>query len=230
MEFNRLHKDGILDAKWYNIYGPYRQSGFIRNIKYSYKYGTDLEEYFYFGRILAAAKFVNSDNPQTGIKNISEVPTERKRLYNFWFDIYEIIITDTDFLDCELVVEYQVSTHILCSNPAKYNSKTKKYSWKKENKRFKRLSLELPEDINQLPFVFVRIKKLGTNIFSSDSFIGYLKFDAKNLLTQKDVKPTWNRLRKCETKIENTEDPDNYLGILAKLIILLIFSQRNFLL
>lgn len=213
MEFNRLQKDGMLDAKWYNLYGPYRQSGFIRKLKYSYKYGTDLEEYFYFGRVLAGAKFVSSDNPQTGIKNVSDIPTERKRPYNFWLDIYELMVTDNDFLDCELVVEYQVSTQVICSNPAIYNSRTKKYMWKKEDRRFKRLTIELPEDINQLPYTFLRIKKVGTSIFSSDVYIGYLKFDTKSLLTQKDVKPTWNKLRKCETKIENTDDAENYLGI-----------------
>lgn len=212
MEFNRLQKDGMLDAKWYNLYGPYRQSGLIRKIKYAYKYGTDLEEYFYFGRVLAGAKFASSDNPQTGIKNVSEIPTERKKMFNFWLDIYELMITDTSFQDCELVVEYQVSTQIICSAPAVYSQKSKKYTWKKEDRRFKRLSLELPEDINQLPFVYVRIKKLGTSIFSSDLYIGYLKFDTKNLITQKEVKPTWNKLRKCETKIDSTDDVDNFLG------------------
>lgn len=212
MEFNRLQKDGMLDAKWYNLYGPYRQSGFIRNIKYAYKYGTDLEEYFYFGRVLAGAKFATSENPQTGIKNVSEIPNERIRNYNFWLDIYELMIIDSSFLDCELLVEYQVSTHVISSSPAIYSNKTKKYSWKKEDRRFKRLSLSLPEDVNQLPYVFVRIKKKGTSIFSSDLYIGYLKFDTKNLITQKEVKPTWNKLRKCETKIDNTDDVDNYLG------------------
>jgi len=212
MEFNRLQKDGMLDPKWYNLYGPYRQSGFIRKIKYAYKYGTDLEEYFYFGRVLAAAKFASSDNPQSGIKNVSELPTERKKMYNFWLDIYELIITDSSFQDCELVAEYQASTQIIISAPAVYSQKSKKYTWKKEDRRFKRLSLELPEDINQLPFVLVRIKKIGTSIFSSDVYIGYLKFDTKNLITQKEVKPTWNKLRKCETKIDNTDDVENYLG------------------
>jgi hypothetical protein len=212
MAFSRLEKDGMLDAKWYPIYGPARTSGFIRKLKYSYKYGTDIEEYLYFGRVLAAAKFGPSENPSFGLKSVSEAPTERIKEYNFWFDIYEFTLSDKEFLDCELCGEFQILNKIKCSNPAMYNKRTQKYHWKPEDRRFKKITMELPEDKSQLPYVYLRIKKLGSSIFASDTYIGYLKFDLKGLINIKQVKPLWNKLRKCETKIDNIDDQDNFLG------------------
>ena len=212
MTFSRLEKDGMLDARWYAIYGPARTSGFIRKLKYSYKYGTDIEEYLYFGRVLAAAKFGPSENPSAGLKGVSDAPQERLKEYNFWFDIYELTLLDKDYLDCEICGEFQIINKIKCSNPALYNKKSQKYHWKKNDRRFKKITMELPEDKSQLPYVYLRIKKLSGSIFASDTYIGYLKFDVKDLINIKQVKPLWNKLRKCETKIDNLEDQDNFLG------------------
>ena len=211
MDFNRLQKDGMLDAKWFNLYGPYRQDGIFKSIRYAYKMGTDVEEYFLFGRVFASAKFFFNENPQSGIKNVSDTPQERKKKYNFWLDIYELTIEGYNGND-SIIIEYQINNLVLRSEVAIYNHKSKKFSWKKEDRRFNKVTLELPEDLNQLPKAIIRIIKKGTSIFSRDAYIGYKKFELKNLIDKKDVKPTWNKIRKCETTIENPDEAENLLG------------------
>jgi hypothetical protein len=213
MAFSRLEKDGILDARWYNLYGPYRSNGLMRRLKYAYKYGTDEEEYLYFGRVLASAKFGPTDNASYGLKNTETAPVERKKEYNFWLDIYELKIYDSEHYNSEICVEFQINTKIKLSEKAYFLEKSKKYIWKPDSaRRFKRIAIELPEDKYQLPFGFIRIKKIGTSIFSSDTYIGYIKIDLNNYLNLGDTKPTWISVRKTETAIDNIEDNKNVLG------------------
>jgi hypothetical protein len=63
MDFNQLFKDGTLDTRWYLIYGPERENSLMRRLKYQYKFGTEVEHHYYFGRILASAKWVPDDSP-----------------------------------------------------------------------------------------------------------------------------------------------------------------------
>ena len=112
MAFSRLEKDGMLDARWYNLYGPFRSNGLMRRLKYAYKYGTDQEEYLYFGRVLAAAKFGPNENASFGLKNTENAPVERKKEYNFWPDIYELKIFDSEHFNCEICVEFQIKKKI----------------------------------------------------------------------------------------------------------------------
>ena len=224
LDFSQLVKDGSLEVKWYPIYGPESENTFIRKLKYHYKRGTDVEHHFYFGRILASAKWVPDENPSKSKNPGQDIANPDERTYIFWLDIYELtskVLSSSD----QIQVEAQVADKIICTkNVASYNSNLNKFFWKSNEIRFKQIELQLPADINQIPDIFIRVKKKVGLISSSEEYLAYKRFKPEELLKiRANVRPTWQTLRMCYTSVKGDND-ENYLG---KILLSINFFQKD---
>lgn len=210
--------------KWYNLYGPSGGSGILTRIKKAFLEETKSEEYFYFGKILAKAELISLNNKSIlfpnqrskteNIFNDALLLQDNAYLeYSFWLDLYQIKFSDSKFNNMELSVEYQYNNIIKSSEPAVYNEKKNKYYWLGENRRIKRVNVKMPKNIKDLPFIFLRIKT-SSILGASSNYLGYILFDLTdhNLINNKQVRPTWMKMRKIETSLKKLDDPDNYVG------------------
>lgn len=214
LDFNQLIKDGQLEVKWNLIYGPERENSLMRKLKYQYKFGTEVEQHFYFGRVLCSAKWVQDDNPARMKYPSPDVQYPEERMYVFWFDCYELTSKFLSSND-EIFIECQVGDKVVNKKtPAAYNTSLKKFYWKNEKEiRFKEFTIMMPSDVTQIPDIFIRIKKKG-GLFSDDEYIAYCRFKPQELLTNRTfVKAKWQKLRMCKTQVKGDSD-ENYLGLL----------------
>jgi hypothetical protein len=214
LDFEQLVKEGTLDDKWYLIYGPEREDGFFKRLKYQYRLGRDTEHHFYFGRVLCSAKLVEDENPPKGKIGAPEVLPPKERPYIFWFDVYELtskILTPSD----TIYIEIQVGNYIKSNEiPARHNSELKKFYWKgKKEIRFAELEIMMPFDVNQIPDIFIRIIRKG-GIFSEEEYLAYCRFKTGELLDKREVvKASWEKIRMSKTELKEETD-QNFLGFL----------------
>lgn len=218
IDFNILVKDGILEAKWINFYGPERDnSSFITNLKYKYEMGTEVEPYYYSGKILLEAKLLPDENATKTIgATAGEItfPTEKK--YTCWIDIYELSSIKIDSGE-KIYVEIQIGSIVKPSGEemevAEYDDKTKKFCW--ENKRMNPFTVSLPEDESQCPDVFLRVFTKGS-LFNSDkkNYLAYKRFSFNEISRNKNnILVKWETLRKTNTSLKGDTD-ENMIGLI----------------
>jgi len=168
-----------------------------------------LEEHLYYGQILAKAKLIKDDKIINNYDNLLNNNQIKEKInlakYGFWLDLYQLRFMDDKYVGVKIDIEYQYSTYIGVSEGAIYNPNRKKFYWNNEDRRLKRVNLEMGSNLDELPFCFIRIKLM-------DEYIGYIKFDIKYLINKLEVKPSWMKIRKCEVNFENYEDSNNYVG------------------
>lgn len=216
LDFVHLVKDGNLEPKWYLIYGPIRdEDSFIKNIKYQYRIGKDVEPYFYYGRVLASAKWVEDDTPTKAKYDITDAIPPNEINYIFWVDIYELSISHSDIGE-SIFFEVQMGEY-LNEKEAKYNNSIKKYYLPDKEKRFHSQIISLPKDVGQMPDCFIRIYRAKSSYFGgnhSKEYIGYKRIRAVDLLLNKwNIRVNWEKMRMCETTIKG-DSAENYLGFL----------------
>lgn len=230
IDFEGLVKNNFIEGRWYNIYGPERDSSsFLTKFNYKMNLWKEYEKFYYLGRILLEFKLTQPELAPIKIINrqVPEMDFPFEKNYLIWFDIYELssnAISEEE----EIFVELQVGRYrmlnfieddnelINFNNNSKvygsfYNTYNKKFTW--VNKRFKVISAKLPEDISQIPDIFLLLYKKST--FNNDCiYIGYKRIIAQDILKRENnVKIIWESIRKVKTKI-NEDVIENYLGLL----------------
>lgn len=225
--FHDLESNKIIKEKWYNLYGPKRNNSFFKKLEYQFNIGSHLEEYFYFGRIFVSGELKEYTNKKNNHHEVDTFRTksnvqhdqfsnknfERTILHHFWIDVHELKMFDDANNNYDIEIEVQI-LHKIKYREAQYNKSKQKYIWKNLERRFDRIQLELSEKTNQLPLVFIRIKKVG-NYLTQDSYLGYFTFDIGSKLylkNNREVKPERINIRKCETTVKDFEDKSNLLG------------------
>jgi hypothetical protein len=210
LDFNQLIRDGNLETKWYLIYGPQRvEDSFLKNLKYQWKIGKEAEQFFYYGRILASAKWLPDENPtKKKFDDISTTLPPPEIEYIFWLDIYELT---SEVLSGNVYFEFQVGD-VIKDKQATYNSNLKKYYLLDKEKRFHAEKVVLPLDVPQIPDIFIRVYKDNKGFWGGKEYIGYKRFKAADLLQYKwAVKSTWEMMRMCYTTVKG-DCKENYLG------------------
>jgi len=178
--------------------------------------------------VLAKAKIIKVDKKNINIDEVLKYNdnVERSILisYGFWLDIYQLKLFDNSYNNKDIVIEYQYSTFIRESEKGKFNSEKEKYYWNGDERRIKKVKLEMTSDIYQVPYAFIRIK-VNRNFSLGESYIGYIKIDLCKILNKLEVRPAWIKLRRCETNLNKIEDPNNYIGEL--LFAFNVFVDEN---
>jgi len=212
---NKLQRDKILEPKWFNLYGPSNENSLLNSLTKSFKKNNNIEEYIYYGRVLANARLVKIDMNDSAIDDVFNINEyfENKNLktYSFWLDLYQLNFFEDSYNGKEVNVEYQFSTFIRDSEISIYDQHRKKFYWKDRDRRIKKVKIEMPSEINQVPYVFLRIK-INKGFLIGSSYVGYIKFDIKPIINNLEVKPSWEKIRKCEYISDKLDEPANYIG------------------
>lgn len=227
LDFNQLVKDGQLETKWNMIYGPEREDGFMKRLKYEYKMGSESEPHYYYGRVLTSAKWVQDDNPSRSKYPSPDPMFPEIKTYRIWLDLYEL---NSKFISSseKLQVELQVGPILIVNKKAVYNKNLTKFFWKTDSDiRSPPQDVELPVDPSQLPDIFIRVKKEVGFFSSSWEDIAYCRFKPLELLNNREnVRPKWNRLRKVYTQVKGDTE-DNYLGLLLCSVNLFVVPKES---
>lgn len=199
-----------MEPRWFNLYGPHKEESFFSLLTNSLvNKDTIFEDHIYYGQLLVKAKLLKNEKIKNIYEDILNNNDTKEKInltnYCFWLDLYQLRLLDKHYLNQCIKIEYQFSTHIGISDNAEYDSNKEKFYWKQNDRRIKRVELKMCSDIVDLPLSFIRLKL-------NNEYIGYIKFDIKQLINRFEVSPSWMRIRKCETNIKNYEDPKNYIG------------------
>jgi hypothetical protein len=216
IDFNQLVRDSNMESRWYIIYGPQRaENSFMKNLNYQWGMWKEVEPYFYFGRVLASAKWIPDENPTKIKYDIPPIVPPNEIEYVFWLDIYELTSEPLGVSD-NIFFEFQVAD-IIKEKQATYNSNLKKFYLKDKEKRFHAERISLPVEVSQIPDIFIRVFKKNTGMFggaSNKDYIGYKRFKIADLIQNKwAVKTRWEKMRMCYTTVKGDSE-DNYLGLI----------------
>jgi hypothetical protein len=191
------------------------ENSFIKNLKYQWKIGKEVEPFFYFGRVLASAKWIPDEHPtKKKFDDISTTLPPSEMEYIFWLDIYELTSEPLGISD-NVFFEFQLGD-LIKEKHVKFNPNLKKYCLTDKEKRFHAEKVILPVDITQIPDIFIRVFKKQKGFFSGDGkeYIGYKRFKTAELIHNKwAVKANWEKMRMCYTTVKG-DTKENYLGLM----------------